>query len=183
MVKRTLGILIVLIAAGCSSTLGTRVPGIENFGSAGPDVYRGAQPSAKGIEYLSQHGVRTVVNLRDDARPDEAGQVQRLGMHYVLIRSNAAVSNPDQVARFLEVVRTSPRPIFVHCKAGRDRTGLEVAAYRIAVQGWSRDDAIRELYAYGHNWPLFPNIVKFLRTFEPVPVAPPPPAPVAHVGG
>lgn len=163
-------VVLLALAAGCS-TVGTRVPGISNFGTAGPGIYRGAQPSNEGLETLANKGVRTVINLRDDARKDEGERVRRLGMNYVLIRTNAAVSDPGQVARFLEAVRTSPRPIFVHCKAGRDRTGLEIAVHRVVVDGWSREEAIRELYAHGYNWALYPNIVQFIRTFEPAPVA------------
>ena len=36
-------------------------------------------------------------------------------------------------------------PFFVHCQHGSDRTGVCIAAYRIVVQGWTKQDAIREM--------------------------------------
>jgi tyrosine-protein phosphatase SIW14 len=41
------------------------------------------------------------------------------------------------------------QPVFVHCQAGKDRTGLVVAVYRILVDGWSVDDAISERKTFG----------------------------------
>lgn len=46
--------------------------------------------------------------------------------------------------------------IYIHCKWGKDRTGMVCAAYRILRQGWSVDDAIKELHTFGfHTFPYF----------------------------
>ena len=169
---RRIGISIVLLvlAGGCA-TVGRSTAGIPNFATVESGLYRGGQPSELGFDELSRRGVRTVINLRDDARANEKRLVEQAGMHYVRIPSNAATVEPAKMDMFLTQVTTAPRPIFVHCRQGRDRTGLEIAVYRIAVQGWSRQDAIAELYAHGYNWALFPVIERHLRTFTAPPRA------------
>jgi protein tyrosine/serine phosphatase len=49
------------------------------------------------------------------------------------------------VVKFLQIV-TDPEkvPVFVHCQHGADRTGVMAASYRIIVQGWSKDQALRK---------------------------------------
>ncbi len=44
--------------------------------------------------------------------------------------------------------------VLIHCLHGQDRTGIVIAAYRIKYQGWSVEDAVKEMNAYGfHNFP------------------------------
>jgi hypothetical protein len=49
-----------------------------------------------------------------------------------------------------------PEPVFVHCMVGRDRTGLFVAAYRIALDDLGTEKALAEMDAYGHDARWFP---------------------------
>jgi len=155
----------LLIASGCA-TVGKDVPGVSNFGEVEKgQLYRGAQPSEKGIHYLADNGIRTVVNLRDDPQKWEKQAVEKAGMQYVWIPSTASKADPKVVDKFLTTMRQGDTPVFVHCKAGRDRTGLNVAAYRIIHDDWDRKRAITELHAYGYNWALFPGIEKYLKTF------------------
>ncbi|MEO6435218.1 MAG: sulfur transferase domain-containing protein [Tepidisphaeraceae bacterium] len=162
---RAIVVFIVFLAAGCH-TAGKSVVGISNFAKVDEQLSRGAQPTEAGIETLKIQGVRTVLNLRDDANPAEQFWVESRGLHYVRIPCNAAVVEPLKIRAFLEVLATAPGPIFVHCRRGRDRTGLDIAIYRIMVQGWDREAAIRELYEHGYNWAMFPVIVRYVRGFE-----------------
>ena len=40
----------------------------------------------------------------------------------------------------------------MHCQQGADRTGTMMAFYRIAVQGWPKDDAIAEMKNGGYGF-------------------------------
>jgi protein tyrosine/serine phosphatase len=74
----------------------------------------------------------------------------------------------EDVVRFLQIVADpSKTPVFVHCRRGVDRTGTMVAIYRIAVQGWSRGEAIREMTEGGFGYDgKFPNLVKYIQKLD-----------------
>ena len=44
-------------------------------------------------------------------------------------------------------------PVLMHCKHGADRTGLMSAMYRVVVQDWSKEDALKEMTqgGFGEN--------------------------------
>jgi len=157
---------------GCApATVGRPVQGVENFArvdGAPHTIYRGAQPTPEGFARLasSDYKVSTVIDLRDDAKDWEAGAVAANGMTYKRIATNAGKVEAPKIREFIETVTSAPGPVFVHCKEGRDRTGLEVAMYRILVQGWTREAAVAELRAHGYNRFWFPGIGRFLWAFD-----------------
>lgn len=42
--------------------------------------------------------------------------------------------------------------IYVHCRAGHNRTGMICAAYRMKFNGWSKDLARAEMHQAGMDW-------------------------------
>ena len=78
--------------------------------------------------------------------------VRRLGMRYVAIPWHCPFPHDETFARFLKLVRDNPdKKIFVHCRLGDDRTGMMIAAYRMADEGWSADRAMREMQQFGFS--------------------------------
>jgi len=155
---------------GCTSTVGHDVPGIVNFDElrdAPQTIYRGAQPSEEGIQWLAgEKKVATVIDLRDDAKGWEGSAVVEHRMSYKRIPTNASVIDPARINEFLSTVTSAKGPVFVHCKEGKDRTGLEIAMYRVVCQDWDRERAIRELREHGYNHFWFPQIERFVRHFD-----------------
>lgn len=127
-------------------------PGLPNLYQVSDDLYRGAQPTAEGMGELVTMKVRTVVNLRS-LHSDR----RLLGSHplaYEHITMKAWHTDDDDLVAFLKLVTDATKqPLFVHCKHGADRTGLVVAVYRIAVQGWTKEEAIAEMTTggFGHH--------------------------------
>jgi protein tyrosine/serine phosphatase len=125
--------------------------GVANFGEITPEIYRGAQPSEEGFSVLAKMGVAIVINLRAD-RDSEREQVTALGMQYVAIPSRCSHMKHDDIAKFLSILRGNPdKKIFVHCQFGVDRTGMMIAAYRIAGLGWTAEESRREMEAFGFS--------------------------------
>src|SRR5437773_12261447 len=54
------------------------------------------------------------------------------------------------IKKFLEIMDDeNSYPVLIHCKAGLHRTGVMAAIYRMEYDGWSREDALRELRSHG----------------------------------
>ena len=147
-----------------------RIAGIHNAGKINDLLYRGAQPKQAGLGELKKLGITTIVDLRRD-HPQKADWERRetaaLGMRFVYIPvSGWEPPSDEQVAQFLALFREDPkRKVFVHCRFGDDRTGTFVAAYRIAVDGWTPNQAIGEMYFFGFNGFWHPAMKKFIEQF------------------
>ena len=64
---------------------------------------------------------------------------------------------------------TDPKlmPVLVHCEHGSDRTGVCMAAYRVVVQGWTKEDAIREMTEgdYGYHG-IWENLIDYVQKMD-----------------
>ena len=147
-----------------------QLDGLPNGGKINDSLFRGAQPRAEGLKELKQLGITTIVDLRGEDPGKiswERQQAQALGIRFVSIPvSGWAPPSNDQVARFLELFRENPAgKIFVHCRFGDDRTGVFVAAYRMAYDGWPAEQAMNEMYFFGFNGFWHPSMKSFIRDF------------------
>lgn len=129
--------------------------GVLVFAQVTPTLYRGAQPTEEGFRNLAEMGVKIVVDQRGSQ--SEREQVTKLGMQYVAIPWHCPFPEDTAFARFLALLRSNPdTKVFVHCLTGEDRTGMQIAAYRMAEQGWSAQEAKQEMEAFGfsrsHRW-------------------------------
>ena len=139
--------------------------GVPNLHRVSAGLFRGDQPSPQGMQNLKELGIKTIINLRSfHSDRDEIGDT---GLAYEHITMKPWHPEEKEAVRFLKIV-TDPRrtPALVHCKHGSDRTGTMVAIYRIAVQGWSKDEAIREMTEGGFRfhwiWSNLPRWVQDL---------------------
>jgi protein tyrosine/serine phosphatase len=141
-------------------------PGLPNLHRVSSVLYRGAQPSREGMLQLEQMGVKTVVDLR--GFHDDTDKLPGTKLSCVTIRFYTWHPEDDDMVRFLKTVTDiNKQPVFVHCERGIDRTGTMVAVYRMAVQGWSKDEAIREMTQGGFGYDnLFPNLVAYLKALD-----------------
>lgn len=124
--------------------------GLPNFGEVTPNLYRGGQPGADGLKTLKKMGVSIVVDMRGSQSKHEQAAVAELGMEYVSIPWHCPFPSDDPFVKFLKVIEENPgKKVFVHCRLGDDRTGMAVASYRMAEEGWSADEAMKEMEFFG----------------------------------
>ena len=124
---------------------------IDNFGRIDAHYYRGSQPEGRDYTDLAAIGVKTIINLTsDDAQPNEKALTEQAGMSYVQIPMTMHRAPTEaQLAEFFRVVDDPARqPVFVHCVGGKHRTGVMTAAYRIAEDHWTADQAFKEMKDY-----------------------------------
>lgn len=146
-----------------------KIAGVPNAGKISEALFRGAQPSAKGLVELKKLGVTTIVDLRGNRGPvaRERALAESLGMRFIDIPMNGwSVPANAQVAEFLKLFRQdSTQKIFVHCYFGSDRTGVMVAAYRMVQQNWNADQAVEEMYSFGFHYHWYPAMQTYVRKF------------------
>ena len=125
---------------------------LPNFGEATTTLYRGGQPSKSGFRILAKMGINIVVDLRG-SRDSERKIVTHLGMQYVALPWHCSFPKDKIFAQFLTLLRENPgKKIFVHCRLGDDRTGMVIASYRMAQEGWSAERAEKEMEKFGFSF-------------------------------
>jgi len=141
---------------------GRRDP-VPNFGVVWEKrLTRSGQPRRpEGWTWLRRQGVRSIVNFRAE-NDDDAGA----GFEHVLwlpVKKSRPPREAD-AERFLAFVRNPDNwPVHVHCKRGRDRTGVMVALVRYAIDGWPLERALAEARSYRRGADLAPYYVAWLR--------------------
>jgi protein tyrosine/serine phosphatase len=140
---------------------------LPNFGEVTPRLYRGGQPTPQGFNKLAEMGVAIVVDFGRSSRDEK--QTRKLGMEYVTIPWHCPFPKDEAFAKFLKLVKENPdKKIFAHCRLGDDRTGMMIAAYRMAMRGWSADEAMNEMKQFGfseaHHF-ICPGLAGYERSF------------------
>jgi protein tyrosine/serine phosphatase len=143
---------------GSGSDFGLKV---DNFGQVNDKYYRGGQPTERDFADLKRLGIKTIIDLQEDAKSSEAGWVRSAGMQYINVPlSSRHPASAQQTAYFLSVVNDPANlPVFVHCAGGRHRTGAMTAIYRITHDGWTAERSFEEMkkydwYSMGGHAPL-----------------------------
>jgi protein tyrosine/serine phosphatase len=141
-------------------------PGLMNFYQLNTNFYRGAQPSADGVQQLKSLGVRTDVDLR--AFHSDTQLVAGSGLKQARLHMRPWHAEDEDVIAFLKIaMNTNNLPLFVHCKRGADRTGMVCAMYRIVVCGWTKEQALDEMKNGGFDfWPGWKNIVRYIEQVD-----------------
>src|SRR5215831_5315787 len=129
---------------------------IESFGKVNDHFYRGGQPKGRNYQQLAALGIKTIVDLREDAKDDARSATERAGMRYInLPMKEKSYPQAETATRFLQIVNDQANwPVFVHCAGGRHRTGVMTAVYRMSVDGWGIDQAYQEMkqYDFSTSW-------------------------------
>ena len=145
-----------------------QVPGthVTNLYRLEPDLLRSAQPDAAGFADLQKLGVKTILDLRaGHADGKDAGKA---ALKLLNVPMTAWSLRDDRVLEALRILTDQAnRPLLVHCQKGADRTGAILALYRVVVQGWTKDEAIREMNQGGyHHSSLFRNLDGYVRAAD-----------------
>ncbi len=151
-------------AVGVTELTGLRYP-VSHYEFKVSDTFtRGSRiDDPKGYEKLKQQGFKSIVDLTLEGTNDSKGAPKAgLNTLNVKILDNSAPST-QQMKQMLDFIsKPENQPAYVHCEAGKGRTGVATACYRMAIEGWSVDKALAEGKAYGLS---LPNQTAFVRKF------------------
>ncbi|MCK4999803.1 MAG: dual specificity protein phosphatase family protein [Anaerohalosphaera sp.] len=140
--------------------------GCPNLHKVSDELYRSAQPEDEGFAELEKVGIKTVINLRK--WHSDTDEIKGTGMNYVPIKMKTWEPEDEHVIKFLTTVcDPSKQPVLVHCQHGADRTGMMSAIYRIVVQDWEKEDAIKEMVEGGYDYhSMWTGLPKFIRELD-----------------
>lgn len=130
-----------------------KIEDLPNFHTVHPFLYRGGEPSKKGLQQLKEKGVKTLIDLRASSaitRSEEA-TAHELGMKYINLPMSSKAPTEAQLATYFEAVRQGRdknEPVFLHCAHGSDRTGCLVGIWRVTEDGYSYPQAYAEMRKY-----------------------------------
>ncbi len=140
---------------------------LPNFGTVSTGVYRSGQFNREGLLKLRDLGVKTILNIREKVSEEESREAAALGMSVVHVAMSGLKSPSfDQVDRALKTLADPAlRPVLVHCRYGKDRTGVTVASFRTRLQGWTVPAAVAEAKTFGCCMPLFRDLQDWLKDY------------------
>lgn len=128
---------------------------IKNFRRVNDWFYRGGQPTVDQLPLLVEAGFKTIVCLRWNASAIEAERQKaiELGFNFIYLPlSYWILPTQKEIETYFEIIdNESMRPVFLHCKHGSDRTGMLVTFYRMAREGWTADEAYKEMKDAGFH--------------------------------
>ncbi|MBX9756487.1 MAG: tyrosine-protein phosphatase [Pseudomonadaceae bacterium] len=121
-----------------------------NLYQMAPTLYRSALPSSENLSVLQKLQVQTVVSF---IKEDDSVWLGDALVKRVSIPLHADKVDDADVLRVLRAVQDAEAkgPVLMHCKHGRDRTGIMAAMYRSVIQGWSKEDALHEMQQGGYG--------------------------------
>lgn len=174
--RRLAVVAMALLLAGCFTArpISERPPdwaqpvthaALPNLHRVDDGLWRSALPEDPGPDALQALGIRSVLNLRRNG-DSPAWFGAGVASHQVAI-DTWHVSDGELLAALRIAIDPVNRPLLVHCRHGADRTGLVIAAYRVVVQGWTKDAAEREMIRGGYGYhPVWINLPRELHQLD-----------------
>jgi len=147
---------------------------LPNIYKVDENMIRGGHPDRARLEMLKDAGVKAILNLRGDvdtvSNNLEKQVCTELGLPLVFVplRATAAPASAP-LLQTIALLRDLPRPFFVHCKSGADRTALAVVLYLVVIKGVDIQSARQEAFKlkYGHiRWSKARILHQFLDSYE-----------------
>ena len=144
--------------------------GVPNLHQITATLYRSAQPTAEGFRNLAALGIKSVISLRQTVNDTPLAEGTGLTLHRIPTKSrHVAEKSGAKVVATMQALDTGlgHGPTLIHCHHGADRTGLIAALYRILVQGWTREAALKELVEGGYRFhSMWANIPRYLTSVD-----------------
>ena len=137
----------------------------HNFHQISDTVYRSEQPDSALSRLMKSQGIDVVINLRSRNKDLEVLSGQGFELKHIPIHT-WAISKEDmlEVMQIIQQAKARNQQVLLHCYHGSDRTGASVAMYRIIFEGWSTEEAVREMKQGGYGFhPVWQNIDRLFR--------------------
>ncbi len=107
--------------------------------------------------YINKYGIKSIVNLRGEEKGadwyDDEMEVSSLYnvVHYDLDLPMDKLPKDEDMQTLLDIFKTAPQPVLIHCLGGSDRTGLASTLWKVLMDKEDKKKAAKHmLFFYGH---------------------------------
>jgi len=177
-ILRQLMVLFLISTSSLNASCSPLHGDLPNFHAVHSYLLRGGEPTEAGLKELKEMGVSTVIDLRAPTEQaiSEKKIVKDLGMQYINLPMSSKPPTKEQVETLEQTIEAAaakarergpetfekpndvqdavrkpgsyPGAVFVHCAHGSDRTGCMVGIWRVKHDGYSYDEAYKEMRSY-----------------------------------
>jgi protein tyrosine/serine phosphatase len=143
-----------------------RIEGLAHIYKITDYLYRSEEPTAEGVKNLEKIGIKTIIDL--GVFHSDWDEIKGTGLRVEKLRVKAWHIEDEDVVRVLRIIRKRENgPFLIHCWRGGDRVGVMVAMFRIIEQGWTKEEAIREMVHGGYRYNLvWINIIRYVKRVD-----------------
>lgn len=125
---------------------------MKNFHIVKHNLFRGGSPNIRDIiDLQNKFGVEKIISLDQKIGLAIKPVCDKLGIKQIII--NIKPTDVRSLQNLLQYniwdLISNKIPTFVHCRRGKDRTGLLIALARCIIDGWAADQAIKEAKKLG----------------------------------
>jgi len=146
---------------------------IRRFRKVTKDLYRGSAPSPVDVVNLKNKlNINRIVSLDRDSGNRIHNITSKLGIDHVMIPIDGRRSSLMNLFQYdFKQLFLEDGPVFVHCQAGKDRTGLVIALIKCKYLHENPERAIAEAKSLGFGVGVDPTIIhlyeNLIRACEP----------------
>lgn len=148
---------------------------IQRLRKVTDQLYRGSAPSPKDVTWLKENlGIKKIISLDKLAGERISRACQLLGIKHIMLPieiENLKISLLQFLKHNLKDLFLKGGPVYVHCAAGKDRTGMAVALVQCKYLGKDPEDAIEEAKSLGFGLDVNPVPIaifeKIIRSCKP----------------
>lgn len=129
------------------------------------NYFRGKKPDAITLEALKMEGVNTIIDLTGGIESSLKRKIKELSMDYHNISLEESINPTEaQVKLFRQIVSNPNVSAYVHCREGRNRTGIMTAIYDVCERGSNFRSAFANMLDKGYDFVHYPNMGEFLES-------------------
>lgn len=151
---------------------------IQRLRKVTKNLYRGSAPTPNDVLWLKENlGIKKIISL-DQLSGDKINRATKmLGIKHIMLPIEGAGAHLKQcllnfLSHDLKELLLEGGPTYVHCAAGKDRTGLAAALIQCKYLGKDPEKAIEEAKALGFGLNVDPKPIqifeKLIRSCKPI---------------
>lgn len=133
---------------------------IHRFKKVTDGLYRGSAPSPMDLVLLkSKYNIKKIISLDAEVGHHISPIAKKLKINQIIIPIDYRKISLINLLKFnLKKLLLQGGPTYIHCAAGKDRTGLVVALLQCKYLGKDPEEAIQEAKELGFGIGIDPNI-------------------------